>query len=94
VEISATDFKKLRQRLGWSVAEMARQMGCSVDIVVSWEAGTQAPDNEVINQMRYLQTYVESYNDKIAQLPMAEREMEAKALSQLTHQDFSSKNSN
>ncbi len=90
MDISAIEVKTLRLRLGWSVAEMARQMGCSVVIVVSWESGSQAPDNECVNQMRYLHTYVESYNDKIAQLPMAEREMEDRMLSQLTHQDFSS----
>jgi transcriptional regulator with XRE-family HTH domain len=91
MELSAIEVKTLRLRLGWSLAEMARQMGCSVDIVFSWESGKQTPDNECLNQMRYLQTYADSYNDRIAQLPLAEREMEDRMLSQLTNQDFSSK---
>lgn len=90
MDLSAKDIKALRLRLGWSLAEMARQMGASVDIVMSWESGRVIPDSEVVNQMRYLQTYVESYNDKIAERPMAEREMEDRMLSQMTHREFSS----
>lgn len=90
MDISASDIKNLRLRLGWSLAEMARQMGCSLDIISAWEAGKISPDPEAKNQISYLQTYVETYNDKIAQKPMAEREMEDRMLSQLTHQDFSS----
>lgn len=69
---------------------MARRMGASVEIVRSWEVGQQRPDSEVVNQMRYLLTYVESYNDRIAERPMAEREMEDRMLSQTTHREFSS----
>lgn len=90
MDLSAKDMKKLRLRLGWSLAEMARQMGASVDIVSSWESGQQTPDSEVVNQMRYLLTYVDSYNDIIAQRPMSEREMEDRMLSQMTYREISS----
>lgn len=90
MEITASQVKNLRLRLGWSLAEMARQMGCTVEIISAWESGKIDPDPEAKNQISYLETYVETYNDKIAQKPMAEREMEDRMLSQLTHQDFSS----
>ena len=82
------DIRQLRQRLGWSVAEMARRMGCSVQIVTAWEAGQQSPDAEVLNQMEYLDGYGRSYSERISQTPMAEKIMHDDRLSQLTHRDL------
>lgn len=89
MDISAKGLKQLRLRLGWSLAEMARQMGCSVEIINSWESGHQAPEPEALNQFRYLYHYAETYNQNLAQTPHAERKMELMGLSQLTHRDFS-----
>jgi transcriptional regulator with XRE-family HTH domain len=88
VILNPEDIKQLRQRLGWSLAEMARRMGCSVDIVSAWEAGHQSPDSEVINQMEYLESYLHSYSQRISQTPLAEKVMHEDRLSQLTHRDL------
>ncbi len=82
------DIRNLRQRIGWSVAEMARQMGCDKDLIERWEAGAMKPDSDALNQLRYLRNHIESYNDKIAQKPLAEKEMESRRIAQLTHRDL------
>ena len=82
------DIKQLRQRLGWSLAEMARRMGCKADLVTAWECGKRCPDSDVINQMQYLESYLAGYSDRISQTPMAEKVMDDDRLSQLTHRDL------
>ncbi len=82
------DIKQLRQRLGWSVAEMARRMGCSADIVADWERGQRSPDSDVLNQMQYLDSYLHTYSERISRAPMAEKIMDDDRLSQLTHRDL------
>ena len=86
--LNPEDIKQLRQRLGWSVAEMARRMGCSVEIVIAWEDGHQSPDGEIINQMEYLDSYCRSSSERTLQTPMAEKMMQDDRLSQLTHRDL------
>ena len=82
------DIRTLRQRLGWSVAEMARRMGCSSELIGKWEAGVSQPDNDALNQLRYLRNYLEAYNDHIQQNPQVEKEMESRRVAQLTHRDL------
>jgi transcriptional regulator with XRE-family HTH domain len=86
--MNPTDMKQLRQRLGWSLAEMGRRMGCSADIVNAWESGKQSPDADVLNQMSYLDSYLVSYSQRISQMPMADKVMSDDRLSQLTHRDL------
>lgn len=88
VILSPEDIKQLRQRLGWSLAEMARRMGCSVETVAAWEAGHQSPDGEVISQLEYLESHLRSYSERILQTPLAEKVMHDDRLSQLTHRDL------
>ncbi len=40
-------IKDLRLRLGWSVAEFSRRLGCVADLVIDWEKGliTPSPDD-------------------------------------------------
>jgi transcriptional regulator with XRE-family HTH domain len=82
------EIRKLRQRLGWSLAEMARQMGCSTELVSQWELNAANPDADSLNQLRYLSVYVETYSDQISQQPFAEQEMEDRRVSQLTYREL------
>ena len=82
------DIRTLRQRLGWSRAEMARQMGCSSDLILKWETGTSQPDSEALNQMSHLRNHVENYSEQTAQRPQADKEMESRRVAQLTHRDL------
>lgn len=88
MNLTGKDIKKLRQRLGWSVAEMARRMGCGTELVSAWECESQRPDSEVLNELIYLQNHVESLSDNMAQEPVLEKEIESRRVSQLTHRDL------
>jgi transcriptional regulator with XRE-family HTH domain len=82
------DIRKLRQRLGWSLAEMARQMGCSTELIGKWELNVALPDADSLNQLRYLNVYIETYAEQISQQPFAEREMEDRRVGQLTYREL------
>lgn len=81
-------IRTLRQRLGWSVAEMARRMGCDTQLVQSWESEISKPDHEALNQLRYLLNHAETYSEHIAQKPMVEKAIEERHVAQLTHRDL------
>lgn len=88
MSFSGPDIRTLRQRLGWSLAEMARQMGCTTELIQTWEAGAQVPDFEALNQLRYLLNQVDLTSDHIAQKPYVEIEIEKRGVGQLTHRDL------
>jgi transcriptional regulator with XRE-family HTH domain len=88
MNFTGPDIRHLRQRLGWSLAEMARQMGCGTALLKKWEAGQSIPDSDALNQLRYLRNHVDSYNEQISQKPVAEREMNVRNVAQLTHRDL------
>lgn len=71
---------------------MARQMGCSTNLIQVWENGGQVPDFEALNQLRYLRNQVEMTSEHISQKPHVENEMENRRVSQLTHRDLLKEN--
>lgn len=86
--MNGQEIRKLRQRLGWSLAEMARQLGSSVEVVANWELDADRPDPDTINQLRQFTFHVETYSEHILQQPTAEKEMEDRGLSQLTNREM------
>lgn len=88
MSLNQNEIRTLRQRLGWSLAEMARQMGCTTDLIQAWEKGDCRPDPDGLNQLRYLRDHVESKSHTLSQVPLAEREMESRNVAQLTHRDL------
>ena len=88
MKFEGKDIRSLRQRLGWSVAEMARRMGCNSTLIQKWETGTSVPDHDAVNQLCFLQNHVESASDHVAQWPLAEKELQSRGVAQLTHRDL------
>lgn len=88
MSFTGSEIKKLRQRLGWSAAEMARRLGCDTDLLNSWECGSSRPDNDALNQMHALHQHAEAASDKTAQTPQLEKETESRHLSQLNLHDL------
>ena len=82
------DIRILRQRLGWSVAELARRMECGVEVIQKWESNDSQPDPQALNQLNYLLNRVETYHEQIHQQPIAEKEMEERRMAQLTSRDL------
>lgn len=88
MQLTGQEIRTLRQRLGWTVAEMARRMGCTTDLITQWEKGVQLPEPESMNQLKYLRDHAESNSERILQDPAVEIRMETGRLSQLTHRDL------
>ena len=63
-------------------------MGCGIATITQWESESQIPDADALNQLSYLRNYVDASSDQTARRPMVEKEMEARALAQLTHRDL------
>lgn len=89
MNLNKHEIRNLRQRLGWTMAEMARRMGCTTVLIQAWENGSMLPDPEAMNQLHYLQFHVDKKSYQVGQTPLAEKEMESRGVAQLTHRDLS-----
>jgi len=87
-QLKGQEIRTIRQRLGWSLAEMARQMGCSTQLIQDWESGAHVPDPDAINQLLYLADHVDNNSVLMAQKPVVDVEIEVRRLYQLTHRDL------
>lgn len=88
MQLTGQDIRTLRQRLGWSMAEMARQMGCTTVLIAQWESGSSLPEPEAMNHLKYLRDNVDSSAERTRGYPVAETRIESGRLSQLTHRDL------
>jgi transcriptional regulator with XRE-family HTH domain len=82
------ELRIIRQRLGWSTAEMARRLGENSARVAAFEAGDQAPAPEVLNQYYFLRNGVEEDAAWVAETPRAEAHLEAAGLAQVTNREI------
>ncbi len=88
MKFNGREIRTLRQRLGWSMAEMARRMGCSGALIQEWESEARTPDHDAMNQLCYLQNHVDSASEAVAQMPVVEKELQSRGVAQLTHRDL------
>jgi len=88
MKFKGTEIRTLRQRLGWSLAEMGRRMGCNSELIQKWETDSLRPDGDAVNQLCFLRNHVESSSDQVAQRPLVEKEMQSRGVGQLTHRDL------
>lgn len=86
--LTGQEIRALRQRLGWSLAEMARQMGCTTELVTRWETGSALPEPESLYHLQHLRIYAENICEKIMQDPVVEILIESEGLAQLTRRDL------
>ena len=64
VNRSSAELKELRLRLGWSLSEMCRRLGCAKDLVVQYESGKGQPDRETLLQYEALFSVLEEQSRK------------------------------
>ena len=82
------DLKIIRQRLGWSRAEMARRHGADLSIIESWESGDAQPDAAALNHYHFLRNGVDEAADQIARTPAAESRLESDGLAQVAQREL------
>lgn len=80
---TASEIKRLRYRLGYSQAEMARLLKLEISLVSAWEAGRFMPDHEHRNALSMIFNQAESNAEKIQRRPIAEIMMRDLGLSQI-----------
>lgn len=81
---SSTELKELRLRLGWSLSEMCRRLGCARDIVLAIEAGEKEPDREALIQYEALFSVLEEQSRKNQIRPLADSVLQAESLQQIS----------
>ncbi len=77
------EIKTLRQRMGWSQAEMARSLKLELTTVTGWEAGRTLPKNEDCHGLVQILRQVENHSEKMRNRPLAEMMMRTQGLSQI-----------
>jgi len=80
--------KKLRLRLGWSLSELARRLGCPKDILSSYEQGGIELDLEYIQKVDLLSHELERSAEQMSKRPLADIVLAEKGLNQVTSNDL------
>ena len=86
--MTKAELRIIRQRLGWSTAEMARRLGEDSAHVAAIEAGERPPGPSVLNQYHFLLHGLDVDAESIRQTPHAERHLESEGLAQVTHREL------
>jgi DNA-binding transcriptional regulator YiaG len=76
-------IKSLRQRLGWSQAELSRRLKCNSSEVDLWEAGKSDPPSKLCNELMLLSKQAEACSEEVQTAPLAENICDKKALGQI-----------
>jgi ribosome-binding protein aMBF1 (putative translation factor) len=84
--VTSFEIKNLRQRLGWSVADLARRLSCSVDYLLQLEAGRAAPSESEAEQFHVLSSHLNDYNDQLKRAPTADVALDRLGFEQI-HRD-------
>lgn len=80
---TAQEIKQLRSRLGWSQAELARQMKTELAQISSWELGTASLDEQYRSRLAQIFHQAELNAERIQRRPIAEIIMRDRGLSQI-----------
>ncbi|MGE3974914.1 MAG: helix-turn-helix transcriptional regulator [Bdellovibrionales bacterium] len=62
---TADNIRELRWRLGWSQAELARQLGCRQQTISEWETGLYEPQNAYSKLLDQMSDRSEFYRQQI-----------------------------
>lgn len=80
---TSDELRQLRYRLGWSQAEMARNLKLDLSVVNAWETGATPPTTEHCNALFSIMNQAESNAEKVQRRPIAEAMMRTRGLSQI-----------
>ena len=86
---TSAEIRKLRLRLGWSQAELARHLGCRQQTVSEWETDSYVPQNAYSKLLDQLHDQSQVHSDQIHRRPVAEALMKQVGFSQITGDEVS-----
>jgi transcriptional regulator with XRE-family HTH domain len=87
IDFTNDEMRKLRYRLGWSQAEMARNLKIEISLMMGFESGTAALPAELINSLVLISCQADSNADCTQRRALAETLMEEQGLSQIHNFD-------
>lgn len=73
----------LRLRLGWSQADLARNMGCSTELVVALEQGNLIAQGALSSELEIIEKHADQLSEELHAQPLAENKMEEAHLEQM-----------
>jgi len=76
-------LRQLRYRLGWSQAELARSLGCQLQVIHQWESGQVPPTQTVSKRLTMILNQADSSSEAIQRRPVAEVIMNHRGLAQI-----------
>jgi transcriptional regulator with XRE-family HTH domain len=82
------DIRSLRQRLGWSAADLSRRLGCSVSRLRELECGTGTIMITEAEQLSRLQMHLNNYNLQLELGPRAEVALRINGFEQINLKDL------
>ena len=83
MNFTAQEIKQLRGRLGWSQAELARQMKTELAQISAWELGAAPLGEQYRSQFAQIYHQAEMNADRVQRRPIAEIIMRDRGLSQI-----------
>ena len=81
-------IREVRLRLGWTVAEMSRRLGCSEVQVKALEANQVFPDAEVSSALQHLAHHVENNSEQLKRSAQSEEKLKGLGVDQVHVDDL------
>jgi DNA-binding transcriptional regulator YiaG len=76
-------IRSLRQRLGWSQADLSRRLKCNSSEVDGWETGKSIPVGTLKNELQLLANQADECSKEVQNIPLVENLCDQKALGQI-----------
>ena len=81
-------IKKLRKRMGWSQADLARKLSIDCKTIQSWEDGFSCPLDFQLNGLEMISMHADQSAEDLSFSTEAELQMEELHIDQITTQNF------
>lgn len=88
MKFTGEEIKSLRQRLGWSSADLSRRLGCTGERVRAVEAGTATLQSAELEQLTILRMHLTSYTQQLESCPLAEEALRTNGFNQIHIKDL------
>lgn len=86
--MTGENIRLLRQRLGWSMADLSRRLGCTVERIYAIEQNRESVTIDDLNQLASLNRHLNQYNEQIETEPHAEQALRLGGFEQIHKKDL------